>query len=506
MSITSAPQFEHQKWEAIHDVFYQWVENRADILKPGLKFEPTIKVLIFLALLDAEKPCTYLEIREIFKAKHVINGVIPDNTLRTSILSLGKTLDKFNHSLELRSERGKFQLVLRIPKLAVEFSSNKQQDSTILLLDPPAIRAENIAYELVEKARLPFQALYFLEWSARWWEIFSHHESQIRVQYEAGAWERLGIKDRLLTNPNELISVVGLAPQEGLAEIELLKKILAENPQKKIHYLAVDSSQRLLRQHINLLRETLAVEIRNGRIISVGAIGDIFCNFHEILNRVKSELVNRKLINQEGDFLPASSSMLVTYLGNCLGNYYQDQETEIFSIIHSTFQHRPLEFLVGVSVMRATPDEYTRNWDDFLLQTPKYLLETNKMLESSRTLDSKYLPEFNLPKTGDSNRCPSVVPESYIVRHRIEGQIYRFYYKLEYDLNLAFDLNKGLRPLPQGTLILLYNIVKYNMETLVNGIETCGLFKIKYDSRYHQMVDTPNGIREYAVFSAFLDK
>ena len=506
MNTMSTLESEYIRWEVNNDAFDQWVENRIDILKPALKPKPTIRVLIFLALLDAEKPCTYLEIREIIKSKCVINGSIPDNTLRTSILSLGKNLDKFNHSLELISGRGTFQLISRAPKLTGEPPSIKQQEPIILLLDPPAIKAEDIAYELVEKARLPFQALYFLEWSARWWEIFSHHESQIRVPYEVEAWEKLGIKDNLLTNTNAIISVVGLTPQEGLAEIELLKKILLENPDKKIHYLAVDSSQRLLRQHINLLRETLATEIRNGRILCVGVIADIFGNFHDTLNRVKSELVNGSLINQESDFLPVSSSMLVTYLGNCLGNYYQDQETEIFSIIHSTFQNRPLEFLVGVSVMRSTPDEYTRNWDDFLLQTPKHLLETNKLLESSRTTDSECLPEFNLPKTGDSNRCPSVIPESYIVRHRIEGQIYRFYYKLEYDLNLAFDLNKGLRPLPKGTLILLYNIVKYNMETLVNGIETCGLFKIKYNPQYHQMINTPNGIREYAVFSAFLDK
>lgn len=506
MNAIATLKSEHHRWKAIYDVFYQWIENRMDILNPGLKPEPTIKVLIFLALLDAEKPCTYLDIREIFKEKCVINGIIPDNTLRTSILNLAKTLDKFNHSLELRSDRGKFQLVSRIPKLTIESPLIRQEDPGILLLDPSAIKAEDIAYELVEKARLPFQALYHLEWSARWWEIFSHNESQIRVQYEVEAWEKLGIKDRLLLNQNELISIVSLAPGEGLAEIELLKKILLENPQKKIHYLAVDSSHRLLRQHINLLKETLAAEIRIGRILCIGVIADIFCNFHDTVNRVKSELVDRALISQECDFLPASSSLLVTYLGNCLGNYYQDQETEIFSIIHSTFQNRPLEFLVGVSVMRSTPDEYKRNWDDFLLQTPKHLLETNKLLKSSRTSDSECLPEFNLPKMGDSNRCPSVFPEAYIVRHRIEGQIYRFFYKLEYDLNLAFELNKGLRPLPKGTLILLYNIVKYNMKTLANGIETCGLFKIKYDPKYHQMVDTPNGMREYAVFSAFLDK
>lgn len=506
MNTVTALESGSHRWEVVHDIFYQWINNKMDILKPSLNPEPTIKVLIFLALLDAEKACTYLEIREIFKTKNVIKGVIPDNTLRTSVLSLGKTLDKFNHTFELKSERGKFQLVSRMPKPGIALPSIKQQDPVILLLDPPAIIAEEIAHELVEKSRLPFHALYFLERSARWWEIFSHNESEIRVRYEVEAWGKLGIKDRLLTNTNEIIGFVGLAPGEGLAEIELLKTILLENPHKKIHYLAVDLSKRLLREHINLLKETLAAEIDSGRIICAGVIADIFCHFGETLNRVKRELVNRGMIDQECDFLPASSSLLVTYFGNCLGNYYQDQETEIFSIIYSSFQNRPLEFLIGVSVMRATPDEYKRNWDDFLLQTPKHLLETNKLLVSSRSPDSQFLPEFDLPETGDSNRCPSVVPESYIVRHRIEGQIYRFYYKLEYDLNLASQLNKELRPLPKGSLILLYTIVKYNMKALVKGIETCGLFQVKYHPKYHQIIDTPNGIREYAVFSAFLSQ
>lgn len=492
-------------WEAVQDMFNQWIENRENELSPGLNPQPTIKVLIFLALLDAKKACTYGEIRAIFNARNVIRGTVPDNTLRTSILNLGKTLDKYNHALELKSLRGKFQLIPRLQKLPQDLCSTRQPNPVLLLLDPPTIKAEDIACELVEKARLPFHALYFLECSARWWEIFSHSESQIRTQYESEAWEKLGIRNRLLTNANELISFVSLGPGEGLAEIELLKKILGEDTNKKVHYIAIDSSQRLLREHINLLKESLANEINNGRIICVGVLADIFCGLRDTLNRVRVELVHRALIDQESDFIPASSSLLVTYLGNCLGNYYQDQETEIFSIVYSTFPNRPLEFIVGVSVMRSTPDEYKRNWDDFLLQTPKHLLETNKLLESSRTAESSYLPEFNLPKIGVSERCPSVMPESYIVRHRIEGQIYRFYYKLEYDLSLSLTLNKDLRPLPKGTLILLYNIVKYNIKTLVNGIETCGLFKIKYDKNYHQMIDTPNGKREYAVFSAYLD-
>jgi hypothetical protein len=154
--------------------------------------------------------------------------------------------------------------------------------------------------------------------------------------------------------------------------------------------------------------------------------------------------------------------------------------------------------------MRNSPDEYKRNWDDFLLQTPKHLLETNKLLLSAQDENSKDLPEFSLPQNGNTDRCPSVIPEPYKVRHGIEGQIYRFYYKLDYDLCLSPLLDKGSKFLPSNSLILLYNIVKYNIETLVNGIKICGLFNIEYDKKYHQIVNTPNGEREYAVFSAFL--
>lgn len=492
------------KWEANKEIFHKWINDKKYTLGAGLNPEPTVKVLIFLALLEAQKACTYNEIREIFEEKNIINGNLPDITLRTSTLSLGKTLDKFNHPMELKSFRGKFQLVKREIRNTVNMAKQNKSNAPVLLLEKPAFKAEDIACELIEKSRLPFHSLYFLEWSARWWEIFSHNESQIRVQYECDAWERLKIKDRLLTNSDDFFSFVSLAPGEGLAEIELLKKILLENPNKTIHYLAIDTSQRLLREHINLLKETLASEINSNRIICVGIIGDIFSGITDTLKRARTELVNSNLIKSESDFIPSSSCLFVTYLGNCLGNCYQDQETEIFSIIYSAFSNRPIEFLVGVSVMRNIPDEYKRNWDDFLLQTPKHLLETNKLLVSSRPANCDSLPEFSLPTNGSNNRCPSVVPENYTVRHGIRGQIYRFYYKLEFNLSLAHSLNKGLKYLPSGSLILLYNIVKYNIKTLVDGIKMCGLFNVSYDEKYHQIVDTPNGEREYAVFSAYL--
>lgn len=504
---TEGRRIDNISWEPISEEFIKWLDNREEILEPGLTPEPTIKVLTFLALLESNKACTYDEFREIFRKKNVIKGNVPDNTLRTSVLNLGKTLDKSSHALKLKSFRGRFQLVPRSLKSEPEASLYTQQDPVVILLEPPAINAKDVANTLIEKGMLSLPGLYFLEWSARWWETYSSKEAEIRVQYESSAWEHLKIVNRLINphQPDSIIGIVGLAPGEGLAEIGLLKKILGKGI-KQVHYLAIDSSQRLLRDHIGLLKETLTPEIENGRLICAGVVADIFSGLREAIERTRYELKIKGVINVHSDFFPSSCGMLLTYFGNCLGNNHQDQETEFFSLLHSTFQNRPLEILVGVSVMRSTPDEYIRNWDDFLLQTPKHLLETKKLLQSSRPLESPEIPEFVLPQDNNKkNRCPPVIPEPYFVRHQIEGQIYRFYYKLAFDLELAKSSEKVSRPLPKGTLILLHSIIKYNMQSLVEGIKKCGLFNVAYDPNFHQVVDTLNGKREYAVFSAYLE-
>tara|TARA_Y100000588_G_scaffold394902_1_gene518192 strand:+ start:3498 stop:5006 length:1509 start_codon:yes stop_codon:yes gene_type:complete len=489
------------KWKANLENFQHWARKYEEFFELGLNAEPTIKVLIFLALLESKKPCTYAQIREIIDSKGAIEGDIPDITLRTSVLNLGKTLDKYENSFELLSQRGKFNLIKRNK---IKLVTTPASEPVFILNSKKTIQAEDIAKELVLKSRLPFHSLYFLEWSARWWEIFSSGEAQIRVNYEVGAWEKLGIKNRILSSSEDIISMVALAPGEGLAEIAFIKKILSENPTKKIHYMAVDLSQRLLRQHISLLKETLALEIKKNRLICVGLGADIFNNFNESVDEVKEELVNRGVFSHKDNFMPTQSSLLITYLGNCLGNHYQDQETEIFSIINNVFQNRPLDFLVGVSVKRDTPDEYKRNWDDFLLQTPKHLLETNQLFHSSKKENDSKPHEFSLPENGDTDRCPPVKPEPYLVQHGISGQIYRFYYRLSYNLSLI-DSDKNIqKQLPRGSLILLYSIIKYDLDSLVEGIKAYGLFNIQYDSMYHQIVSTTNGSREYAVFSAFI--
>jgi hypothetical protein len=504
MSVEEHLQTNTNHWEPDTDAFLNWLDNRESILEPGLVAEPTIKVLIFLALFDSKKACTYEELKEIFYRKKVIRGSISDNTLRSSTLSLGKTLEKFGHDLELKSFRGRFQLVKREIKLQSKFYT--QDEPVVLLLNPPAIKAEDVAFNLIEKAILSFSSLYFLERSARWWETYSSKETEVRIKYEADAWERLGIKTRLLNvvGSDQPIGVVGLAPGEGLAEIELLKKMLRDD-KRKVHYLAVDSSPKLLRDHIGLLKEILMPEIESGQLICAGIVADIFTGLSDAIERARCEIVSQNLIKLKHEFLPMSSGILVTYLGNCLGNNHHDQETEFFFMLQSTFQHRPLEMLVGVSAMRSVPDEYVRNWDDFLLQTPRHLLETKKLLESTREDHCGAPAEFDFCEE-NHDRCPPVKPEQYIARHQIEGQIYRFYYKLAYDLKLAAKINKAIRYLPSGTLIQLYSIIKYNMPTLVKGIEKCGSLTVEYDPNYHQLLDTSNGIKDYAVFCAYTHK
>ena len=402
------------------------------------------------------------------------------------------------------------------------------RDRVVLLMDSPAVKPEDIARTLVLEGRLPFHALYFLEWSARWWEVHSGNEAAIRAPYEAGALEKLGIEKRLLggdgvgNGATEVLSFVGLAPAEGFGEIEMLKKLFKSDQQcsvgrapskrPKIHYLAVDSSPRLLRDHIGLIRETFAPELESGDLLCAGVVADVFTGLIDAVNDARGGFDGRKVLPSGSKFLPAVSPMLVTYLGNCLGNDAQDREHRLFSTVYGSLPNRPLELLVGVSVMRDTPDDFRRTWDGFLLLTPHHLLETTDLLHSSRPADSKEPPEFTLPKEHEEfdrskeERCPQVVPEPYHVSYDIEGQRYSFDYRLAFDLALGAGAASSQIHKPKGSLLTLYNIITYKMTTLVEGIKKGRLFrKVAYDPNYHKRVDTPNGVREYAVFSAYLE-
>jgi hypothetical protein len=88
----------------------------------------------------------------------------------------------------------------------------------------------------------------------------------------------------------------------------------------------------------------------------------------------------------------------------------------------------------------------------------------------------------------------------YSASHGIKGQIYRFNYNLSFPLEMAREKTQ----LRAGSEIVLYSIIKYDMDTLITGIEKRQL-KVNYKPNYHKLIETENGLREYAVLVAYLD-
>src|SRR5690349_13732765 len=103
------------KWTINEEAFQRWLGGREDQFEPALDPVPTLKALVFLALLDRKSPCTYEELGEIFEQQGVVNGKIPVPSLRVATSELGNVLNRFDHYLELKASRGaqreaKFQL------------------------------------------------------------------------------------------------------------------------------------------------------------------------------------------------------------------------------------------------------------------------------------------------------------------------------------------------------------------------------------------------------------
>ena len=509
-----------ENFETDEGKFRDWLGDRAGILSPGLKVEPTIKVLSFLALHSADESCSYDDIKRIFEQHQVIKtGEVPNVSLRSALHSLGIALKESGHPLQLaRTGRGTFQLVPNNEPMGAK----RIEDERALILEHPAINATEVARQIVEDGRIPFQALYFLEWSARWWEAYSGEEAEIRAPYECSSIEKLGVLKRLFPDRRERMCFLSLAPGEGLAEIRILKELLrnshgeeAESEQIQIHYLAIDSSPRLLRDHIGLVKEAFRPELRAGNLICAGVVADIFTGIAQSVDEVRAKFSGRAkgTIPRGGKFFDESWPVLVTYLGNCLGNE-QFNEHRIFSSVYSSLLHRPLEFLVGVSIMHGEKESYKRIWDDFLLQTPRHLLDAN-LLISHQTPESKALREFELaeegmPRFGDINnrRCPEVVPRDYQPFDGIRGQVYSFEYRLEFDLSTAIE---GVKR-PATSLVTLYDIIKYDLKSLANGIRRRGIFEVEFIDEGESpdyaalIVETENGKRKYQVFSAFLSE
>lgn len=512
-------------WSPVQSEFLKWLNRRETQLEPAIPPDPTIKVMIFLTLLDhPDQFLTYENIYTFIKEKNVISGEVPHTTLRTSLLNLEKTLEKFNHPLKIASlGRGRFKLEKRneaskenpserTNKNKRKLKGTSEHSPVILILEGLIDQEEQqkeIAYSIIEKTTVPYKALYMREWSARMWSYYAHAalEGKHRFKTECNAWNSLNIKKRLSKNGaiKDCLCFIGLGVGEGLSEIVLLQTLLADKDVHKIHYLAVDTSQRFLREHIALIKETFSREIKSGRLLCAGVLADLLTDLKEAVEMARNEFLSLGTISHVDDFLPQGSGMLITYFGNCLGNY-PAQEIEFFSSIKSSFRNRPLEVLIGVSIIGKTPDKYERSFDDFLLEMPRYLIDIAKIFESSIE-NSNDLPEFVLSNdTLHQERYPEINPDPYNAHHGIRGDIYRFYYKLDFDLKMTETFDKNCPSLKKGTSILLINIIKYDIISLIDGIMKGMQFNVEYSKKNNFFLKDASKERDYTIFSAYLEE
>jgi hypothetical protein len=506
------------KWTINEVAFREWLGHREADFQPALDPVPTLKALVFLALLDSSTPNSYDELGRIFEERGVVNGTIPMASLRVAMSELSNVLNRAAHRLQVQASKvglqSKFQLASR-----VKISGNHESQNLVIINEPSNENAGEISRAIFERQSLPFHALYYLPRSACWWVTFSSEEAELRKNYEADTWDVLQLGELVASSSSSVVGLVGLAIGEGLGEIELLRRILTDG--YTVHYLAVDLSPVLLTAHAETIREAFSQELKDGRLVFAGILVNVFLDLESALTQARAAFKARGTFLRDEEFIPPDCPLLATFLGNCLGNDENIKEDSVFNSITKSFpQNRPLAFLVGVSVMRSESERevYTRNWDDFLLQTPHHLLQNLGILRSRRppTGDDngayREPEEFILPddKPGQfkderarcrEDRCPEVDVSDYSASHGVKGKIYRFNYILSYPLEMV----KEKRQLRAGSEIVLYSIIKYDMPSLVRGLEK-RQFHVNYNPNYHKSIDTENGRREYAVFVAYLDR
>ncbi len=500
------------RWSINDDVFQDWVKGHQPEFESALEAVPTLKALIFLALLDKKRPLTYEELGRIFQDRNVVSGIIPVASLRVALSELGNMLNRSEHRLSVRAFKDgqrevKFELTPR--------SVGANRNNRILFINEPTEKSNAIAQYLMEHQSLPLYSLYYLPRPACWWITYSSKEAEERKGYEGGAWDRLKINELISSSASSVVGIVGLAIGEGLGEVELLRNAL--NSGLIVHYLAIDLSPVLLTAHIETIRDVFDNELKEGKLFCVGVLVDVFSDLENALEQARTKFLANGIFTRKDEFIPPSAPVVASFLGNCMGNDVPDRENTIFSSVVKAFpDNRPLAVLVGVSVMRqnaegeAVADIYTRDVDEFLLQTPHHLLSTIGIFRSNGqeegSPDQPYVPEFVLPHIRVEElehiikrRSPEVEPTPYYASHGIKGHIYRFYYILDFDLEMP---SKKLS-LPAGTEIALYTVMKYEMNSLVTAIRK-RRFEVNYDPDYHKKITSGSVVREYAVFLAYL--
>jgi hypothetical protein len=473
-----------EPWTILSDSYSRWAATSVDRFPPDFDLQvPSAKNLVLLALLEnSGKECSYDDLQAAIKASGAVEGVIPKDNLRVAILDLRTKLGgtRFN----LRTDRKGREAVLQL--LEQDRPAPRRTYEVVRQLETPTADPGQIAWNLISTRALHHNQHFVLPRSASRWTTYSASETYVRSEFERKAYDRL-FRDWLeqAASRSSGICVLGLnIGGEGDAELSILRDLLGRF--ETVHYLAIDLSGQLLADHAVYLNHQFGAEIQSGRLVCAvkAASFDEPLRAAACLAEVRAEFARK--YPESPPFFPDLYPIFCSYLSNYIGNRSRPQmEWDVFNAVLSVFPKNPGHaFFVGFAQLRpdwrTTDEMYTRELFDFLVQTPR------ELLYNTRSLSSGGADEFKIPvcdhaefvknhlgsKKEDGKALIMNVSE-YTGAGPITGRAYRFSYVTRYWLATE---NAG-RPfrLKKGSEIHLYQVIKFDEDTLAEYLESMGL-------------------------------
>lgn len=486
----------------------------------------SMRTLIYLTLLERQDEMTsYQDIAKELESRGMVEGEIDDfSPLRNGMAQVVSALQ--THSLyKIEHQKNKKESSYRLKKRSQLGVKNQPagHGKIVKVLDDPELMpsTEFVAEKLMRDRRMPFYGIYLPMRAASRWVLYSEREAKQRSKYEGEQCERL-LGEWLSKYRGKEISLIGLGVGEGIGEIEIITRLLDEKYGfSRVHYCAIDTNVHLLMDHAERLRDKFKEQIGTNRLVCGVICGNFLENFSKLIQRLRAEFVeNGQFADSESGFLP-NTGTVVSILGNVVGNLEQRaSEWSYFNPILEELRGYDLAFLLGVSVQQTeqkkkgtevVQETYQKELEDLLLATPRYLTHELSMLKTQKPEDSTAEDEFILPevKTEADNaakekRWPEVIQLDYegdgLMRGtHVKGKIYEFFYNTQWDLSMTLD-GEELR-IPAGTSLLLYNIIKFDKDTLIDFLVSLkGLFQVGHEPELGT-INSGNEERSYVMIA-----
>jgi hypothetical protein len=478
-------------WTIVTESYSQWANRWSGPQTSGIDVNtPNVRNIVLLALLEKQDAkSSYDDLQKVIAREGVVEGEIPKENLRVAVLELRGKLA--GTSLQLQSDRSGRDAVFQLRRRKKSTSGGRadagslgdQTYEVVTQFESDNVDPSYLACSLVRDGALHHTQLYILPKSASYWTTYSENETFARTGFEHEAYETLfaeWLEYQGKVNSGG-ISLLGLnVGGEGEAEITILRDLLGRF--NTVHYLAIDLSARLLTDHVSYLKHHFGEEIKTGRLLCAAKAGSFEEETHATtaISEVRYEFARR--YSSLGEFFPEEYPILCTYLSNYIGNKSKaGSEWDTFRTVLSVFPRQvDHAFFVGFAAIRRDQkgdpiqEEYTKDWFDFLAQTPRELLYTNKTLTSEQPIDSDY-QEFKICASSDDEFQQkygdhfALDVKPYEGAEPIRGQRYRFTYKTRWPLKTEYE-GKTYR-LEAGQDLRLYTIVKFLPDTLREFLE-----------------------------------